>query len=650
MESGVSGVIETSFRRIVRYAAGGFAALALVSCGGGGGSPGKVAGSSASGVGSISLIFSSSELKSAGTTGTEVTVTALVKNGNNAAVPDIPVTFTASSGALTVTDKVSDKNGQAKATLGTSGDHTNRRITVSAVAGGITASGTVDVVGTSISVVGPSTITAGSAGDLTITVKDSSGVAVSNVPVGFSSLKGNPISVKTSNGGSSSAPLTNAQGQVVLSLTASQSGNDIISVSSQGVSSSVSVNVNASKLNISIVDSSGSIATTAETTTACLRIASRYEVSGVAQTGTVNITTSRGRIYSDGGCATLLSTSNVAVTAGDSQAVYLKSDTAGVATVTASVVNGPTAQANVEFIAALTSSATISLQAEPAVIGTNSGVGQSERSTLTAIVRDGTTNNNLVKNAVVEFSIVSDKSGGALTNPSVITTASNGSASVAFIAGTADTPKDGVSIQAKIQGTSKTAVTSLTVSRKSLFIAAGTGSTLGTPTTTTYQQDYSVFVTDASGNPVPNVSVTATIIPTRYSKGTYTYDAVTAKRWVPDVVATCANEDVNQNGILDTGEDANSSGTLDPGIPLSITSSGTTDTTGTAIVSVRYPRDRGNWTEVKMTIRGSVSGTESTYIPPAFFLPVLITDLTSETAPPPGFYSPYGVNPCNIPN
>src|SRR5262249_14736791 len=160
---------------------------------------------------------------------------------------------------------------------------------------------------------------------------------------------------------------------------------------------------------------------------------------------------------------------------GDSQPVYLKSDNAGVATVSASVAGGPSAQANIEFIAALTPSATISLQAEPAIIGTNTGSGTSEQRTLTAIVRDGTVNGNLVKNAVVEFTLITDKSGGALSTPSTVATASNGAASVAFVAGTASTQSGGVVVQAKIQGTSITATTTLTVSKKSLFISAGTG-------------------------------------------------------------------------------------------------------------------------------------------------------------------------------
>jgi hypothetical protein len=629
---------------------GGFLAASVASCGGGGGSPGTLAGNSGTTVGSISLIFSSSELKSAGTPGSEVAVTALIKTASNTAVADIPVKFSADSGALTGVDTVSDKNGQAKASLGTSGDRTNRKITVTAEAGGKSASGSVDVVGTSVTLVGPNTISAGGSGDFTITLKDSSNVAIPNVPVTFSSQKGNTIVVKASNGGAATAPLTNSQGQVILTVSATQSGNDTLSVSSQGTSTSLAVAINASKLTLAIVDASGNPASTANTTSSCQKVIAHYEVAGVLQNGTVNINTSRGKLYSNSGCTTLMASSSVALVGGDSSPAYLKSDTAGVSTVTASIPSGPSAQANIEFVAALTSSATISLQADPGIIGANTGSGQSEKSTLTAIVRDGTTNNNFVKDAVVEFSILSDKSGGSLSDPSVVKTASNGTASTIFIAGTADTPRDGVVIQAKIQGTNTTTTTTLTVARKSLFITAGTGNTLTSSSNTTYQQDYTVVVNDASGNPVPNVTITAAVFPTRYRKGYYTYDAVTAKSWARTIAGTCLNEDVNKDGVLDAGEDSNGNGILDPGIPVAVTTSATTDANGLAKVSLIYPRDRGGWIEIQLTIRGSVSGTESTYQTPAYFLPLLATDLTDQTTPPPGVMSPYGVNACNLSN
>ncbi|MGH8810316.1 MAG: Ig domain-containing protein, partial [Noviherbaspirillum sp.] len=157
-----------------------------------------------------------------------------------------------------------------------------------------------------------------------------------------------------------------------------------------------------------------------------------------------------------------------------------------------------------------------------------------------------------------------------------------------------------------------------------------------------------------SGNPVPEVTVIASIIPVVYKKGTYRFDADIAtpeSGWVfasPHYV--CANEDVNLNGVLDAGEDANNSGALEPRIPLSVTPSAKTDASGTAVVSILYPRDRGNWTAVRLKVRGSVAGTEATYQTATYTLPVLASDMTDATVSPPGMPSPYGVNACNVAN
>lgn len=642
------GDIRTSVQKIVRFAVGGLVALTVAACGGGGGSAGTVSGTSGSSStpSSISLLFSSTELPSSGTSSTEVTVTALVKNANNNAIASVPVTFTADSGALTSVAAATDASGKATALLGTSGDRTNRKITVTAKAGSITATGTVNVVGTAVTITGPATVTGGSTGDFAITVRDQAGKAIASVPVAVSSSKGNAISVKSSGGGSTTSPLTDSQGQVVVTVTGSQTGQDMLVASSQGNTFSYEFNVNSMSLTVTPDVAEANVAS-------CTRITARLENSGVGQNGSINISSSRGLIYTDSACSTSLGSSSVPVTSGDAQATYIRSDTAGTATITATAVNGPTAQNNIKFVAPLTASATISVQAEPSVVSP-SGTGQSNTSVLTVMVRDGTVNNNLVKGAVVEFSIVTDQSGGSLSNPAVVTTGDDGSASVTFAAGPATTSANGVQIQARIQGTSKTATASLTVSRKSLFITAGTGNKLETPSTSTYRQDYTVFVTDASGNPVPEVTVTASVKAMFYRKGSYTFDADQAtpeSGWIyaaPHYV--CSNEDVNNNGILDAGEDFNNSGTLEPRIPLSVTSSGKTDATGTAVISILYPRDRGNWTDIRMTVTGSVQGTEATYTTSTYTLPVLATDLTDQTTAPPGFPSPYGVNACNIAN
>jgi hypothetical protein len=133
-----------------------------------------------------------------------------------------------------------------------------------------------------------------------------------------------------------------------------------------------------------------------------------------------------------------------------------------------------------------------------------------------------------------------------------------------------------------------------------------------------------------------------------YYKGSLGYAAPSGP-WQPVTRTTCANEDVNNNGILDANEDTNTNGTLEPGIPVTVTPSVTTDANGRASISLVYPRDRVFWLDVNLTIRGQASGSESTYTSLVHLLG-LSTDYATQTVTPPGVNSPYGVATlCNNP-
>ncbi|MBI1892268.1 MAG: Ig-like domain-containing protein [Burkholderiales bacterium] len=650
---------------LLRFGIGLLTAAFLSACGGGGGSAGTSGSVLASGstttttlaASSLSLILSATELPSSGASGTEVTITALVKNANNNVMEKVPVTFSASSGAIAVTNNLSDASGQVKATLSTGGDRNLRSITVTAVSGSQSASGTVNVTGTTVIGSGPTSIITGNSGDITVTVKDSGGTAIPLVPVTFSSKLGNALAVKSSGGGSATQPLTNTNGQVVLTMTGSASGTDIISFSSQNASSSISVSVSNASLTVSAVDASGNALTQANINN-CTQVASRYTVNGAGQSGTVTISVSRGSMYSDAACTTAL-VSGLTYTNGNSAPAYVQSTSTGIATFTAAVTGGPSSQGTVNFVAPLTSSAIITLQADPGVIGVNTAGSTNQQTTIRATVRDGTSAANYVEGATVQFSIINDLSGGTLLSPFVTTTNSSGVASVVFVAGSAATPTNGVTIQGQIMGVQGAATTKsvdLTVAKQSLFITAGTGNTINAVSATTYSKDYVVVVTDSAGNAVSGVSVTASVVPTNYRKGYYVWND-TDKLWVfantltsyNNVNYECGNEDKNGNGILDTSnptEDTNNNGRLDPLIPLSVTSSGVTDKTGTATVTLTYPKDRSGWTVVKLTIRGTVSGSEAVYITVPFALQGLAADFSNQQVSPPGQPSPYGTNPC----
>lgn len=576
---------------------------------------------------SLSLTADAGTLPSAGAPGSEVTLVALVRDANNSVMPGVTVDLRADSGSMTLTSRTTNAQGIVTEKLGTGGDPASRAITVTAsVAGAAPVSTVVNVVGNRLTVNAASTINAGASADVTVKLVDSAGNALVGKPVTFSS-NANALSVK---GGG--VAVTNAAGQLILSYAATGGTADVITVRSLGETASASIAINASSFAVRVLGASGNLITSANIG-GCQQVA----VTG-GPVGTVTLSTSRGTVYGDPACSAPL-TAPLALNGGAANA-YVNATGPGVATLTARA-GTLGAQTELEFLAPLTAAATITLQADPAVVGANTAGSSSQQTTLRAVVRDGPAQNNPVKNALVSFSIVTDASGGALTQPADVSTGADGSATVSFIAGSTATATDGVQIRARlIGGSGASASTSLTVARRSLFISAGTGNVVGVPTPSTYQQDYAVFVTDAAGNAVSGVRLTASVVPLRYYKGQMVYTA--PGPWRPVVLATCDNEDLNRNGILDAGEDFNGNGKLEPGIPVTITPSVTTDASGQAVVSLVYPRDRVNWLDVQLTLRGQADGSESTYTSLVHLLG-LSSDYTNENVAPPGATSPYGV-------
>ena len=327
-----------------------------------------------------------------------------------------------------------------------------------------------------------------------------------------------------------------------------------------------------------------------------------YVSGSTPQAGvTVNFFTTRGVL-----------SSATAVTGADGRATITVSSTnSGPAVLVASIAGGPTAQVAVEFVATTVSS--LDLKASPATIGTNSGGLTTEKSLITATVRDA--NNNLVKNRTVTFTIVNDASAGSLSPASAITD-SFGTAGTYFIAGASSGGLGGVTIRAAVMGTAVTATTSLTVAKKALFISLATGPKIVPVDPNKYQKDYVALVTDAAGNPVVGATVVATVTPMHYQKGLFIFPAsATAWQQVVTLEATsstlpgipaCANEDgmlhnplYDFNGILDPGEDQNGNNRLDPGNVASVTAA-ITDSTGHGTVSIVYARDYAYWVNVKL--------------------------------------------------
>ncbi len=591
----------------------------------------------------VSLVFSQAELASAGLPGAEVTVTALVKTADNTAVADAPISFRADSGFLAVANAVTDKSGKAVATLGTGGSALNRTIKVSATVGRASGEGSVNVTGTRLAVAGPSFVMVGGSLDLVATLVDSAGR-----PLG-----GEAVTIGTRNGNTVTAAATSSdsRGQVSLRLAGSRRGDEQVVVSALGATATKPVTVGGSDVQLSpsiTVESGGSEGLKEVAVHACAPVDGSFNPSGAAGAGSVTLTASRGRLYSDAACSTPLAGA-VGISGGAFQRTWIRSENAGVATIDATVTGGPSASTRLEFLAALGPASRVNLQVGQAVLASG------ESSELVAVVRDGSAANNLVKGALVQFTIVSDPSGGNLQSPFNTVTGSDGVARAVFVAGPADGGKNATRIEARLAAVpTATSQALLTVNKKALSIQFGTGNTLVEHSATVLQRDYAVFVSDGAGNPVRDVSISAAAWPTQYMKGTYYWDADTASSpmpgmWRVDPVgySICANEDVARKGLYEAAFDRNGNGIMEPGIPLTVVASGKTDAMGLTTVSLRYPRDRANWVKVELTVTGIVAGTESV-ARSTFTLPALAKDLTVYTLNPPGATSPYGSNPCNI--
>ncbi|MCG8147982.1 hypothetical protein H9W84_07545 [Moraxella sp. PS-22] len=333
---------------------------------------------------------------------------------------------------------------------------------------------------------------------------------------------------------------------------------------------------------------------------------------------------------------------------------------------------------------------------------------QIERTTLStngetnviATVKDS--NDLPVKNAIVEFSLVQDASGGRLEKGYAITDDS-GNAIVKYYSGRTPTANDAVQIRTtvnsiQVNGNAQTVtpltseIKTLTVQTNATFIGFGFADKIRQHPdgrNIYYVYDGSIFVNNNISQPAANQPVSVSIIPVQYLLGEYYVipkipavpevkdDPNTAQDEsspaVPEVPAKwgirhydswgvttpgavmCLNEDANNNGILDALEDANKNGKLDPINPATILSaSGTelvngqtmmTDATGKLDFSIRYTKESAGWWIGMIKVTTKVNGTEFVEYR-TITLPTAEEDVSEPDATPPlrpNWISPFGL-------
>jgi hypothetical protein len=272
-----------------------------------------------------------------------------------------------------------------------------------------------------------------------------------------------------------------------------------------------------------------------------------------------------------------------------------------------------------------------------------SGTTQNQ-STIEALVRDAA--NNPVADYTVNFSI-SAGAGSTLSSAAAKTDA-DGKARIQFISGSNSSAANGITVTATTadlgSGTVNGSV-NLTINNTALFISIFRGVSMSSYDTQTYQVPFTLSVVDANGVAVANKAIDLSVWPVNYGKGVLNWDATTSL-WVRALAVSCANEDSNRNGTLDSGEDTNANTTLEPGLPINLpVSQVTTDAAGLGSFVIRYGKNNARWIYAALTARGSVAGTESssTY---SDWLPVLIDDISDQNIPPPGVQT--STTPVNV--
>lgn len=569
---------------------------------------------------SLDLFASSIQLASSGSD--EIELIAFVKDANNVLLEGIDVTFSVNSDAsLEVTQGTSGADGIARALLDTKNKPENRTITVIASASGLAETQTLDiqVVGTQINIDGASSAIIDAPVLLTISLLDSDGKGIANSQLSVSALTGTI---------SNMSPVTTNSGQVTIEYSASASGDDVITASALNAQSSFDIVIQQDDFAFTTVPTQ-EIALNETGTLTLTWLRDEVEFVG----GDISFTSSRG---------TITSADNATDTNGQASFI-IESDNAGFASISATGTDGEgilvSARAEVEFVATVANNIIVD--------GTPDSVGpDGQTSTITAVVRDAA--GNLVKGKVINF-LVDDVSGGNIS-VNQATTDRSGIASTVYESNAVST-FEAVKVYATVDDDqSISSFTSLTVGARAFDVSIGTGRLIQIPTNSSYSKEFSVFVTDPDSNPVENVNLTFSATPEKfvlggvYRKGYWVYNEDIGV-WVTEVTATCRNEDMDGNGILDAGEDTNGDGQLTPGNVATIPATGVTDANGQMLVDISYAKQFGAWVDITIAVNGESAGSEASETQ-NFSLTVAASDLTDEASPPPD--SPYGIGTfCN---
>ncbi|MFN7153545.1 MAG: Ig-like domain-containing protein [Acidovorax sp.] len=184
----------------------------VISCGGGGGSPGATPGGSTKPVAGFDYVLDKNAISNSGAD--EVTLTATALDSNNNPVEGVAFKVNLTSGIYTPGATVTDQLGKVSGKVSTGADKSNRTITVTMTMGDKIKSEVIPVTGSKISLTTvPAAPVPGSPVTLSAKVVDVNGAGIPNIPVNLAGSLGFRNTLQTDINGNAtssiaSAPLT----------------------------------------------------------------------------------------------------------------------------------------------------------------------------------------------------------------------------------------------------------------------------------------------------------------------------------------------------------------------------------------------------------------------------------------------------------
>lgn len=575
--------------------------------------PGKVPTAARLGLGTDAVTVKSDDSTSA-----TITVTAL--DASNAAVEGVPVSFTATGGALSSSSLITDAKGKALVAFSSGTlDQRNQVVTVTASASGVSAQIPIQIVGSTLTLTSTTTNVpsdGSTSATLTVIAKNAGNVPLRNAAVTLTVAGAGSVSLSAAAGTTDiNGKLRDAAGKEI-TVTGTRAG--IATVTAQGLGTTAPIDYTVTGPAVGVFSITAPAADPASCSTAAT-ISVEVTVPDPVATPNVTFATSLG--VWDGAAAIRTKAVNPATM---KATATLSSPSAGSATIQVYDPLKPTTldSAGITFYAPATSAAKISLQSDATVVGLSVG-GIFKTTTLRATVRSAS--NEPVGDAPVIFSLANTTGGGEFVSPLIAYTDTTGLAKTTFTSGSISTGALGspIEVNATVVGTAPPVTTAqpvkIIIGETSGSVTIGRGTLITKLTPTTYSLPMSVLVADSSGAPVGGAVVSLKLWPVSYSSGVWynsiPYDPQNPNKvlYKPWITGTFPNDDKNENLIRDPGEGSDAYGALRPpnsaagDIPATVT----TDANGVANFNWIYLKDSAEWITGRITATTRVQGTET---------------------------------------